>query len=102
MNVKEQLEPILLKVQKPARYIGGELHSVVKNKDEIDVRLALCFPDTYEIGMSHLGLKILYNIVNRDPHFWAERVYAPWVDCEELMRKRHIPLYALESLDSLD
>ena len=102
MNVKEKLEPLLLKVQKPARYIGGELHEVVKDRQEVDFRIALCFPDTYEIGMSHLGLKILYDIINRDPHCWAERVYAPWVDFEELMRKKGLPLYGLESLDSLD
>ncbi len=102
MNVKEKLEPLLLKVQKPARYIGGELHSVIKDKADIDFRIALCFPDTYEIGMSHLGLKILYDIINLDPHCWAERVYAPWIDFEKLMREKGLPLYGLESLDSLD
>ena len=102
MNVKEKLEPLLLKVQKPARYIGGELHSVIKDKADIDFRIALCFPDTYEIGMSHLGLKILYDIINLDPHCWAERVYAPWIDFERLMREKGLPLYGLESLDSLD
>ncbi len=101
MNVKEKLEPLLLKVQKPARYIGGELHSVVKDKEGLEFRLALCFPDTYEIGMSHLGHKILYDIVNSDPHCWAERVYAPWIDFEALMRENDLPLYGLESLDPL-
>ena len=91
MNVKEKLEPLLLKVQKPARYIGGELHSVIKDKADIDFRIALCFPDTYEIGMSHLGLKILYDIINLDPHCWAERVYAPWIDFEKLMREKGRP-----------
>ena len=99
---QRKLEPLLLKVQKPARYIGGELHSVIKDKADIDFRIALCFPDTYEIGMSHLGLKILYDIINLDPHCWAERVYAPWIDFEKLMREKGLPLYGLESLDSLD
>ena len=101
MNVKEQLEPLLLKVQKPARYIGGELHSIVKDKNTVDFRIALGFPDTYEIGMSHLGLKILYDIINADPHCWAERVYTPWTDFEALMRQKGLPLYGLESLDPL-
>lgn len=101
MNIKEQLEPLLLKVQKPARYIGGELHSIVKDKSMVDFRIALGFPDTYEIGMSHLGLKILYDIINADPHCWAERVYTPWTDFEALMRQKGLPLYGLESLDPL-
>ena len=101
MNVKEQLEPLLLKVQKPARYIGGELYSIVKDKNTVDFRIALGFPDTYEIGMSHLGLKILYDIINADPHCWAERVYTPWTDFEALMRQKGLPLYGLESLDPL-
>ena len=101
MNVKEQLEPLLLKVQKPARYIGGELYSIVKDKNTVDFRIALGFPDTYEIGMSHLGLKILYDIINADPHCWAERVYTPWTDFEALMREKGLPLYGLESLDPL-
>ena len=101
MNIKEQLEPLLLKVQKPARYIGGELHSIVKDKSTVDFRIALGFPDTYEIGMSHLGLKILYDIINADPHCWAERVYTPWTDFEALMRQKGLPLYGLESLDPL-
>ena len=101
MNLKGQLEPLLLKVQKPARYIGGELHSIVKDLADIDFRIALCFPDTYEIGMSHLGLKILYDIINRHPACWAERVYAPWIDFEKLMRENNIPLYGLESLSPL-
>lgn len=101
MNIKEQLEPLLLKVQKPARYIGGELHSIVKDKSMVDFRIALGFPDTYEIGMSHLGLKILYDLINADPHCWAERVYTPWTDFEALMRQKGLPLYGLESLDPL-
>ena len=101
MNLTEKLEPLLLKVQKPARYIGGELNSITKDKDEIKTRIALCFPDNYEIGMSHLGLKILYSLINERKDCWAERVYAPWPDFEALMRENDIPLYGLESLDPL-
>lgn len=93
----KEVEKILQKVQKPGRYVGGETHSVVKNKDEVDVRFAFCFPDIYEIGMSHLGIKILYGAMNQIPYFWCERVFAPWVDMEQEMLKRNIPLYALES-----
>lgn len=99
--LKEQLEPLLLKVQKPIRYVGGEYNSVVKDKAGIRTRMALCFPDNYEIGMSHLGLKILYSLINARGDCWAERVYAPWPDMEALMRENHIPLYGLESLDPL-
>ena len=99
--LKEQLEPLLLKVQKPIRYVGGEYNSVVKDKSGIRTRMALCFPDNYEIGMSHLGLKILYSLINAREDCWAERVYAPWPDMEALMRENHIPLYGLESLDPL-
>ncbi len=98
MDTKE-LEKILLGVQKPGRYIGGEQGSVVKDKDKVDVRFAFCFPDTYEVGMSHLGIKILYSQFNAVEHIWCERVFAPWTDLEEIMRDRGIPLYALESLD---
>ncbi|MBQ4050557.1 MAG: TIGR03960 family B12-binding radical SAM protein [Oscillospiraceae bacterium] len=101
MNLKDKLEPLLLKVQKPARYIGGELHSVVKDPAAVDFRIALCFPDTDEIGMSHLGHKILYDIINADEHCWAERAYAPWIDFEKLMRENDIPLYGLESLSPM-
>ena len=99
--LKDQLEPLLLKVQKPIRYVGGEFNSVVKDKKNIKTRMALCFPDNYEIGMSHLGLKILYSLINAREDCWAERVYAPWPDMEALMRENHIPLYGLESLDPL-
>ncbi len=99
--LKDQLEPLLLKVQKPIRYVGGEFNSVVKDKKNIRTRMALCFPDNYEIGMSHLGLKILYSLINAREDCWAERVYAPWPDMEALMRENHIPLYGLESLDPL-
>ena len=95
----KEVEKILLKVQKPGRYVGGELNSVIKDKSKVDLRYAFCFPDTYEIGMSHLGMKILYSLVNEREDAWCERVFAPWVDMEEQMRKNDIPLYALESGD---
>ncbi|MBQ4105308.1 MAG: TIGR03960 family B12-binding radical SAM protein [Clostridia bacterium] len=97
----KEVEKILLKVQKPGRYTGGEINSVIKDKDKVDLRFAFCFPDTYEIGMSHLGMKILYSQFNSYEHIWCERVFAPWTDMEELMRERNIPLYALESGDPL-
>ena len=96
-----QIEKFLTKVQKPGRYTGGELNSVVKDKSKIDIRYAFCFPDTYEIGMSHLGMKILYSLVNAREDAWCERVFAPWVDMEQVMRENNIPLYALESGDAL-
>ena len=99
--IPKEVEKILLKVQKPGRYVGGEMGAVVKDKSQVDVRFAFCFPDTYEIGMSHLGIKILYSLFNEKPYIWCERVFAPWVDMEEEMKKRGIPLYALESGDSL-
>ena len=99
--INRVVKKILLKVQKPGRYVGGELNSVIKDKDDVDVRFAFCFPDTYEIGMSHLGMKILYSLLNEKPYIWCERVFAPWVDMEELMRERNIPLYALESGDAI-
>lgn len=101
MMVKEQLESILMKVQKPARYVGGELNSVIKEKDNVDVRFAFCFPDTYEIGMSHLGMKILYSLLNERQDTWCERVFAPETDFEEQLRKHDIPLYGLESFSPL-
>lgn len=97
--LKEQIENLLLKVKSPSRYIGGELNSVVKDKSKVDVRFAFCFPDSYDIGMSHLGMKILYSLKNKRENFWCERVFAPWPDFEALMRENDIPLYALESLD---
>jgi radical SAM family uncharacterized protein len=96
-----ELEKIWMAVQKPGRYTGGELNSVVKNKNEVDVRFAFCFPDTYEVGMSHLGMKILYGQFNAIPWVWCERVFAPWVDMEEQMRTYNIPLYGLESGDPI-
>lgn len=101
MMLKDKIESILPLVQKPARYTGGELNSVVKNKENIDLRFAFCFPDTYEIGMSHLGMKILYSLINSRDNYWCERVFAPDTDMEEIMRERGIPLFALESRDAL-
>lgn len=94
-------ENILNLVQKPARYAGGELNSIVKNKNDVAVRFAFCFPDLYEVGMSHLGMKILYSLLNSDPEVWCERVYAPDIDMEKLLRERKLPLFALESRDSV-
>ena len=101
MNLKEKIEKHLLEVQKPSRYIGGEVGSVIKDKSEVDVRFAFCFPDTYDIGMSHIGMKILYSLKNERKNFWCERCFAPSEDFEEIMRKNDIPLYALESLDPI-
>lgn len=100
--ISKEIEKILPLVQKPGRYIGGELNSVVKDKDKVDLRYAFCFPDSYEIGMSHLGIKILYSSANERDDVWCERVFAPWPDMEEEMRKRNLPLFALESGDTLD
>ena len=90
---------ILMSVEKPARYIGGESGSVIKDKEKVSVRFAFCFPDSYDIGMSHLGMKILYSLTNQREDYWCERVFAPGIDFEEIMRRENIPLYALESLD---
>lgn len=95
----KEVEKVLLKVQKPGRYVGGEPHSVVKKREEVDVRFAFCFPDVYEVGMSHLGIKILYGAINQVPYFWCERVFAPWIDMEHQMVESNLPLYALESGD---
>ena len=97
----QRLERILPRVQKPARYTGGEYNAVIKDKAEINIRFALCFPDTYEIGMSNLGCRILYGVMNQEPDIWCERSFAPWGDMEAEMRKAEIPLYALESGDPL-
>lgn len=97
----QQLDHILMRVQKPSRYTGGELNSVMKDKNAVSIRFAFCFPDTYEIGMSHLGMKILYSLLNHREDTWCERVFAPWVDFEEALQQENIPLYALESLDPL-
>ncbi|MDO4312921.1 MAG: TIGR03960 family B12-binding radical SAM protein [Eubacteriales bacterium] len=92
-------DEILLKVEKPARYIGNEVNAVVKNKEDVDIRFAMCFPDVYEIGMSHLGIQILYDMFNRREDVWCERVYSPWIDLDKIMRRQKIPLFALESQD---
>ena len=95
----DTLHRILPQVQKPARYVGGEYNQIVKDKKNVDVRVAFCFPDTYEIGMSNIGMRILYGLMNEMPGVWCERVFAPWGDMEEQMRAHAIPLYALESHD---
>ncbi|MBS6395613.1 MAG: TIGR03960 family B12-binding radical SAM protein [Clostridiales bacterium] len=92
-------DEILLNIEKPARYIGGEVNAVMKDKENIDIRFAMCFPDVYEIGMSHLGIQILYDMFNQREDIWCERVYSPWTDMDQVMRKNHIPLFALESQD---
>lgn len=99
MNRLALSDDILLKIEKPARYIGGEVNAVVKNKEDVDVRIAMCFPDVYEIGMSHLGIQILYDMFNRLDGVWCERVYSPWVDLDAIMRREKLPLFALESQD---
>ena len=99
--LREKIEKHLLSVQKPSRYIGGEVGSVIKDKSKVDVRFAFCFPDTYDIGMSHLGMKILYSLTNMRENYWCERVFAPSEDFEMIMRENDIPLYSLESLDPI-
>ena len=94
-------DDILMKIEKPARYIGGEVNAVVKDLQNVDIRFAMCFPDVYEIGMSHLGIQILYDMFNRRDDVWCERVYSPWVDLDKVMREEKIPLFALESQDSV-
>ncbi|MFL0251217.1 TIGR03960 family B12-binding radical SAM protein [Clostridium neuense] len=94
-------DDILYKVEKPARYVGKEYNSVIKDKEKVDMRFAFCFPDVYEVGMSHLGIKILYHVLNLREDTYCERVYAPWPDMEKLMRENNIPLYALETKDPL-
>ena len=94
-------DDILLKIEKPARYIGNEVNSVMKKKEDIDVRFAFVFPDVYEIGMSHLGIQILYDMLNRRDDVWCERVYSPWTDLDKIMREEGIPLFALESQDAI-
>lgn len=98
----KKLERVLPRVQKPARYTGGEYNQIIKNKEKAELRVAFCFPDTYEIGMSNLGMSILYHTMNSLDFVWCERVFAPWGDMYEEMKKADLPLYALESGDSLD
>lgn len=95
--LQKQLERVLPLVQKPARYVGGEYNSVVKSREETELHIAFCFPDVYEVGMSHLGTRILYGLYNQMPGVWCERVFAPWIDMEEQMRARAMPLFSLES-----
>ncbi len=92
-------DEILMQVEKPARYIGGEVNAVMKDLSEVEVRFAMCFPDVYEIGMSHLGIQIIYDMLNQFKDVWCERVYSPWVDLDAIMRREKIPLFALESQD---
>lgn len=100
MNQKLALsDDILLQIEKPERYIGHEVNSVTKDKSRVKIRFAMCFPDVYEIGMSHLGIQILYDMFNSMEDVWCERVYSPWLDLDAIMRKEHIPLFALESQD---
>ena len=97
----KRLERILPRVQKPARYVGGEFNAIMKDKSKVDTRVAFCFPDTYEIGMSNLGMRILYGVMNNIEGVWCERCFAPWGDMEQEMRQANIPLYALESFDPI-
>ena len=99
--MEHKLERILQKVLKPARYVGGEYNQTVKAKDEVDIRVAFCFPDMYEIGMSNLGMRIIYGILNGIDGVWCERVFTPWVDMEQHMRESGVPLYGLESGDPI-
>ena len=92
-------DEILLQIEKPARYIGNEVNSVIKDADKVDIRFCMCFPDVYEIGMSHLGIQILYDMFNQKENVWCERVYSPWPDMDKILRDRQIPLFALESQD---
>ncbi|WP_066503384.1 TIGR03960 family B12-binding radical SAM protein [Abyssisolibacter fermentans] len=101
MIFNDKLEKILIKVEKPARYIGNEVNSVVKDVNDVDIRFAFCFPDVYEVGMSHLGMHILYNILNNQDYVYCERVFAPWLDMEEEMKKNHVELFSLETKSSL-
>ena len=97
MSISERIENLLMSVQKPVRYMGGEFNAVMKNPNAVDVRYAFLFPDTYEVGMSHLGMKILYHAINARDDAWCERVFSPWVDMADLMRRDGIPLFSLES-----
>ena len=94
-------DDILMTVDKPARYIGNEVNSVMKDPESVDIRFAMCFPDVYEIGMSHLGIQILYDMFNRREDVWCERVYSPWIDLDKIMREQNIPLFALESQEPI-
>ncbi|MEG1783164.1 MAG: B12-binding domain-containing radical SAM protein, partial [Oscillospiraceae bacterium] len=95
--IDNNLKAALLSVQKPARYTGGEPGSIIKNKSEINSRFVFCFPDTYEVGMSHLGMKVIYDVLNKEDNIWCERCFMPWTDMYAQMKERNIPLYTLES-----
>lgn len=97
MSLSDRIEKLFMAVQKPVRYMGGEFNAVMKDPAKVNVRYAFLFPDTYEVGMSHLGMKILYHAINGMEDAWCERVFSPWVDMAELMRKENIPLFSLES-----
>jgi len=101
MNKLALDDEILLSIEKPARYIGNEVNMIKKNPKNVDIRFAMCFPDVYEIGMSHLGIQIIYDMLNKRDDIYCERVYSPWHDLDEIMRERNIPLFALESQDSI-
>ena len=101
MEMNERIDALLRQVQRPARYVGGEYNQIIKDKNQVDVRVAFCFPDTYEIGMSNLGMKILYGVINDMPGVWCERVFAPWGDMAQKLREEGIPLWALESGDPI-
>ena len=94
-------DEILLNIEKPARYIGNEVNMVVKDPESVDIRYAMCFPDVYDIGMSHLGIQIIYDLLNKRDDVYCERVYSPWVDLDKIMREKNIPLFALESQDNV-
>ena len=94
-------DEILMKIDKPARYIGNELNSIKKDKEKVAIRFAMCFPDVYEIGMSHLGVQILYDMFNKMEDVWCERVYSPWPDLHKIMKEEHIPLFGLESQEPI-
>ena len=102
MNVNETLDSLLMKVEKPARYTGGELHTVVKDPDSVATRFAFAFPDMYEIGMSYLGLQIIYNVLNKQEDVACERVFAPATDMEAEMRRAGLPLFTLENKTSYE
>nr|WP_317411900.1 TIGR03960 family B12-binding radical SAM protein [uncultured Solibaculum sp.] len=99
--MRQEIDRILPLVQKPGRYSGGELNCILKDPSQVKMRIAFCFPDVYEVGMSHLGMKILYGLFNQSPDIWCERVFAPWPDMQEQMEKHQIPLFALESRDAV-
>ena len=94
-------DEILMQIDKPARYIGNELNAVKKDKADVDIRFAMCFPDVYEIGMSHLGIQILYDMFNKRSDTWCERVYSPWPDLHAILKEQNIPLFGLESQEPL-